>query len=80
MVKSKMIWDGTGVAAAVKDIEPYFCCTSLDYQQKKFQVLKLYKQKGPFKEWGGIILFMWFSKLKKSWKELIKNSFREKLQ
>ena len=25
MVKSKMIWDGTGVAAAVKDIEPYFC-------------------------------------------------------
>lgn len=36
MVKSKIIWDGTDVAAALTDIEPYFCCTSLDYQQKKF--------------------------------------------
>ena len=37
MVKSKIIWDGTDVAAALTDIEPYFCCTSLDYQQKSFK-------------------------------------------
>ena len=67
MVKSKVIWDGKDVATAIKGIKPYFCCTSSDYQQNS---LKLYKQKGPFKERGGILLFMWLSKLKKKLKKI----------